>query len=326
MPLAENLAGLRLPVIVAPMFIVSGVDLVVSACRAGLVGSCPALNARAPDTLENWLCRIKDGIGTAGTPYAINLIMHSSNFRLAVDLETCLRHRVPILLTSMQAPGELVQAARADGALVFHDVTTRRHAEKAIERGVDGLVLVCAGAGGHTGSLSPFAFLQEVRRVFDGTIVLAGGITCGAGILAAQAMGADLVYIGTRFIATREANAADGYKQMIVDAGSADIVATRLISGANANYLRASLAAAGLDPDNLPQPEARAYAPASQRERPKAWRDIWGAGQGVADIDDIPGVAACVDRLEREYRQAWSGLLRLLPAGQPSLPADKKFP
>jgi nitronate monooxygenase len=306
------LRDLRLPVIAAPMFTVSGVDLVVAACRAGVVGAFPSLNARPQEAFEEWLCRIEDAIADRRAPYAVNLICHRSNDRLAGDLETTVRHRVPIVLTSLQAPGEVVQAVHEYGGLVFHDVISRRHAEKAAEQGVDGLILVCAGAGGHAGPLNPFALIAEVRRVFSGTIILAGAITSGSGILAAQAMGADLAYLGTRFIATRESNAVDGYKQMIVASGAKDIVYTKAISGVHGNYLRGSLVAAGLDPDDLPPPEpGKNYEAGHKRERPRAWKDIWGAGQGVAGIDDVPSVAECVARLEREYAEAWARMTEL---------------
>ena len=308
------LADLRLPVIAAPMFIVSGVELVIAESRAGIVGSFPSLNARPQDTFDDWLCRIEDGLAGTAAPYAVNLVAHRSNDRFAGDLETCARHRVPLLLTSLQAPGDAVAAAHAYGGLVFHDVISLRHAEKAIEAGVDGLILVCAGAGGHGGALSPFALIQEVRRIFAGTVVLAGAIATGDGILAAQAMGADLVYMGTRFIATEEANAAPEYKRMLVDCTARDIVYTNLFSGVHGNYLRPTIAAAGLDPDHLPAPEpGRTYVAGHKREKPKAWKDIWGAGQGVGGIDAVLPVADCVDRLEREYREAWARMQRLRP-------------
>ncbi len=314
MPVPEPLRGLRLPVIAAPMFIVSGAELVIAESRAGIVGSLPSLNARPQDTFEDWLNQIEDGLAGTNAPYGVNLVAHRSNDRLSGDLETCVRHRVPLLLTSLQAPGEVVQAAHEYGGLVFHDVISLRHAEKAIEHGVDGLILVCAGAGGHGGALSPFALIQEVRRIFDGTIVLAGAIANGAGILAAQAMGADLVYMGTRFIATEEANALPAYKQMLVDTTARDIVYTNLFSGVHGNYLRPTIQAAGLDPDHLPAPDAgKTYVAGHKREKPKAWKDIWGAGQGVGAIDSIPTVAACVDRLETEYRQAWARMAALRP-------------
>lgn len=314
MPVPAALSRLRLPVIAAPMFIVSGIDLVVAESRAGIVGSFPSLNARPQDTFDGWLSRIEDGLADTGAPYAVNLVAHRSNDRLSGDLETCVRHRVPLLLTSLQAPGEVVAAAHGYGGLVFHDVISLRHAEKAIEAGVDGLILVCAGAGGHGGALSPFALLQEVRRIYDGTIVLAGAITSGASILAAQAMGANMVYMGTRFIATTEASAVPDYKQMLVDTSARDIVYTNLFSGVHGNYLRPTIAAAGLDPDHLPAPDVgKTYVAGHKREKPKAWKDIWGAGQGVGGITSIDDTVVVVDRLEAEYRAAWARMAALNP-------------
>jgi nitronate monooxygenase len=307
MPVPAALSRLRLPVISAPMFIVSGTELVIAAGRAGVLGSFPSLNARPQETFDDWLCRIEDGLAGTGAPYAVNLVAHRSNDRFAGDLATCVRHKVPLLLTSLQAPGEAVQAAHEYGGLVFHDVISLRHAEKAIEQGVDGLILVCAGAGGHGGNLNPFALMAEVRRIFSGTIVLAGAITSGGDILAAQAMGADLVYMGTRFIATGEANAAPPYKQMIVDSGAREVTYTNLFSGVHGNYLSRSIAAAGLDPHNLPPPEpGRTYTAGHRRDKPAAWRDIWGAGQGAGGIEAVLPVATLVDKLEREYRAAWA--------------------
>jgi nitronate monooxygenase len=302
---------LRLPVIASPMFLVSGVELVLAQCKAGIVGSFPALNARPAGALDEWLVRIKDGLDAAKhldpAPFAVNLIVHGTNERLSCDLETCVRHEVPILITSLRPPGEVVAAVHSYGGLVFHDVTTLRHAQKAAEQGVDGLILVCAGAGGHAGRLNPFALLAEVRRVFSGPIALAGAITSGHGILAAQALGADFAYIGTRFIATQEANAAAAYKQMIVDCAAADIVYTDAVSGIHGNYLAPSLQAAGIDPSKPSERSGQGVYAAPER-RSKAWRDIWGAGQGVGGIEDIPSVAQCVARLEREYCEAHARL------------------
>ena len=312
MPVPAALSTLRLPVIAAPMFIVSGIDLVIAESRAGIVGSFPSLNARPQETFDDWLSQIEEGLAGTSAPYAVNLVAHRSNDRLSGDLETCVRHRVPLLLTSLQAPGEVVQATHAYGGLVFHDVISLRHAEKAIEAGVDGLILVCAGAGGHGGALSPFALLQEVRSIYSGTIILAGAITSGASILAAQAMGADLVYMGTRFIATTEASAVPDYKQMLVDSSARDIVYTNLFSGVHGNYLRPTIAAAGLDPDRLPAPDAgKTYVAGHKREKPKAWKDIWGAGQGVGGITSIDDTAVVIDRLEAEYRAAWAHMTAL---------------
>ena len=300
---------LRLPVIASPMFLVSGVELVLAQCKAGIVGSFPALNARPADALDEWLVRIKEGLAAAGrpAPFAVNLIVHGSNDRLSRDLATCVRHEVPILITSLRPPGEVVAAVHSYGGLVFHDVTTLRHAQKAAEQGVDGLILVCAGAGGHAGRLSPFALLAEVRRFFSGPIALAGAITSGNAILAAEVLGADFAYIGTRFIATQEANASAAYKQMIVECGATDIVYTDAISGIHGNYLAPSLQAAGVDLSTLAELNGHGAYVASER-RSKAWRDIWGAGQGVGGIDDVPSVAQCVARLEREYCEAHARL------------------
>jgi len=307
------MSRLRLPVIASPMFLVSGVELVLAECRAGIIGSFPALNARPIEVFDEWLCRIEEGLAESAAhnpaPYAVNLIVHRSNERLSADIETCAKHKVPLIITSLMPPAAVVQAAHSYGGLVFHDITTVRHAEKAAEQGVDGLIVVCAGAGGHAGKLSPFALLQEVRKVFKGHIVLAGSITSGESVLAAQALGADFAYMGTRFIATQESNAAEAYKQMIVDSAAKDIIYTDAISGIHGNYLAPSLVRAGLDPENLPKRDASSYQSAQRWNRPKAWKDIWGAGQGVGGIDGIPTVADCVARLEREYNDARARLL-----------------
>ena len=301
---------LRLPVIAAPMFIVSGPDLVIAECLSGVVGAFPALNARAPETLDGWLTRIETALAAAKAadperriaPYAVNQIVHVSNNRLAEDMETCVAHQVPIIITSLRPPGEVVRQAHSYGGVVFHDVTTVRHAEKALEAGVDGLILVCTGAGGHAGTLSPFALLGEVRRFFDGPIALAGAITTGDAILTAQAMGADLAYMGTRFIASAEANAAAGYKEMITTSAAADILYSPTFTGVHGNYLKPSIVAAGLDPDNLPAADKTSMDFSTTSA--KAWRDIWGSGQGVGTICDAPPVADLVDRLAEEYRRA----------------------
>jgi nitronate monooxygenase len=310
MPLPALLEGkLRLPVIGAPMFIVSGPDLVVAQCKAGIVGAFPALNARPQEELDRWLTRIETALaehraahpGAVVGPFAVNQIVHTSNGRLEADMEVCVRHKVPIIITSLRPPHPVVEQVHAYGGIVLHDVISVRHAEKALEAGVDGLILVCAGAGGHAGTLSPFALVNEVRRFYDGTLILAGAITNGSGVLAVQAMGCDLAYLGTRFIATRESNAPDRYKQMIADARAADILYTPYFSGVHGSYLKASVRAAGLDPDNLPAAPAGQMNYDRREERPKAWKDIWGAGQGVGNIADAPPVAELVDRLEREY-------------------------
>lgn len=311
MALPGKLQGkLALPVIGAPMFIVSKPDLVIAQCQSGIVGSFPALNARPKELLDEWLDRIslelrryaQDNPGANVAPFAVNQIIHQSNDRLEHDLELCVKHRVPLIITSLRAPNDVVARIHQYGGLVFHDVTNIRHAEKAIEAGVDGLILVCAGAGGHAGTLSPFALVGEVRRFFDGPIVLSGAITTGGGILAAQAMGADLAYMGTRFIASSEANADERYKDMIVNCSAKDIVYTPFFSGVHGNYLKPSVAAAGLDPENLPTADKSSMNFGSTRV--KAWRDIWSAGQGVGNIHDILPAAEIVARLKREYRAA----------------------
>jgi nitronate monooxygenase len=303
---------LLLPVIGAPMFIVSNPELVIAQCASGIVGSFPALNARPAELLEEWLEQIETALERMRradpqakiAPFAVNQIIHQSNDRLERDLEVCIRRKVPIIITSLRAPTDVVKKVHEYGGLLFHDVVGIRHAQKALEAGVDGLVLVCAGAGGHAGTLSPFALVREVRRFFDGPLALSGAITDGAGILAAEALGADFAYIGTRFIATREARAAEAYKQMIVDSTAADIVYTPFFSGVHGNYLKKSIAAAGLDPDSLPEADKSKMNFGSERQRPKAWKDIWSAGQGVGNIDDVPPARELIARLRREYLAA----------------------
>ena len=302
---------LSLPVIAAPMFIVSNPDLVIAQCESGVVGSFPALNARPAEKLEEWLTAIESALDrrrreqpeAKTAPFAVNQIIHQSNDRLDHDLEVCIRHQVPIIITSLRAPDDVVKKVHVYGGMVFHDVISIRHAHKALEAGVDGLVLVCAGAGGHAGALSPFALVREVRRFFAGPIALSGAITDGAGILAAEAIGADFAYIGTRFIATHEANAVEGYKQMILDSAAADVVYTPFFSGVYGNYLKQSVAAAGLDPDHLPAADKASMNFGSNRA-PKVWKDIWGAGQGVGNIDEVLPARELVARLRREYAAA----------------------
>jgi nitronate monooxygenase len=307
MSLPPLLQRLRLPVIGAPMFIAGNPRLVIEQCKAGIVGSFPALNARPKEALDGWLTEIEQALAAhpGAAPYAVNQIIHKSNDRLEHDLEVCVRHRVPIIITSLRAPHEIVPRVHAYGGLVLHDVISVRHAEKALEAGVDGLILVCAGAGGHAGTLSPFALVGEVRRFFDGLVVLAGAIATGDAILAAQAAGADLAYIGTRFLATPEASVPDRYKEEIVRASAADIVYTDLFSGVHGNYLRHSVVAAGFDPANLPRsdPSKMNFGSGSGAEK-KVWRDIWSAGQGVGQIDRILPVAEVVERLAAEYAAA----------------------
>jgi nitronate monooxygenase len=314
MPIPAVMQGrLALPVIGAPLFIVSAPDLVIAQCKAGIVGSFPALNARPKELLEEWIVRIKTELaayeranpGKPVAPFAVNQIVHASNDRLEHDIAICVKHQVPIMITSLRPPKEVVEAAHSYGGIVLHDVISLRHAEKAADQGVDGLILVCAGAGGHAGMLSPLALMPEVRQFFKGTIALSGAIATGRSVLAAQAIGADLAYVGTRFIATREANAPDGYKKMIVESRAADIVYTPLFTGVHGNYLKHSVAAAGLDPENLPTADKSTMNFGSGGNmKSKAWRDVWGAGQGVGGIEDAPSVAELVARLEEEYEAA----------------------
>jgi nitronate monooxygenase len=309
--------SLRIPVIGAPMFIVSGPELVIAQCKAGIVGSFPALNARPQPALDDWLTRIKSELAQFSAanpelpvaPYAVNQIVHQSNNRLMHDMELCVKHEVPIVITSLRPPAEVVKAVHSYGGLVFHDVINVRHASKAIEQGVDGVIAVCAGAGGHAGPLSPFALVKEIRQIFDGVILLSGSMSEGNDVLAAQALGADLAYIGTRFIATQEANAPAAYKEMIVNSAAGDIVYSSLFTGVHGSYLRGSISNAGLDPDDLPAGDKNTMNFGSgDKSKAKAWRDIWGAGQGVGNISDIPPVAELVQRMEREYRDAMKRL------------------
>ena len=322
MSLPPLLQHLRLPAIRAPLFIISNPDLVLAQCTAGIVGSFPALNARPPELLDQWLAQITAALSAhkaahpqaLTAPFAVNQIVHASNDRLRHDMDLCVKHRVPIIITSLRAPDAVVEAAHSYGGLVFHDVTTIKHAQRALAAGVDGLILVCAGAGGHAGRLSPFALVPEVRAIYDGTIILSGAIATGDAILAAQAIGADLAYLGTRFIASAEANAAEAYKQMIVESRGEDIVYSNLFTGVHGNYLRGSIVNAGLDPDALPEADKSAMNFGSARTR--AWRDIWGAGQGVGQVHDVLPAAEIVARLEREYRAARARVEAASPTGE----------
>ncbi len=305
--------SLELPVVGSPLFIISVPELVIAQCKAGVVGSFPALNARPAGVLDEWLARINDELGEHKSrhpgrkvaPYAVNQICHASNGRLMQDMETCVKHRVPIIITSLRPPAEIVAAAHSYGGLVFHDVINAKHAHKAAEQGVDGLILVCAGAGGHAGTLSPFALVREVKQWFEGAILLSGAISDGFSIAAAIALGADLAYMGTRFIASVEANANDAYKQALIRHAAHDVVYTNLFTGVHGNYLGPSIAAAGLDPDNLPTADKSKMNFASGGNMgPKAWRDIWGSGQGIGQISDAPPVAELVERLKLEFDQA----------------------
>ena len=309
-PLLEG--RLRLPLVAAPMFLASGPELVLACCRAGIVGSFPAKNRRTLDGLDEWLTVIGEGIASPGrrapAPFAVNLIVHRSNDVVEGELDLCVRHQVPIVITSLGAVSELVDRVHAYGGLVFHDVINLRHAGKAIDAGVDGLIAVAAGAGGHTGRASPFALVNEIRQVFDGTLLLSGAMATGVDIAAAQMMGADLAYLGTRFIGTRECRSQDGYKEMIVESSLSDIVETDRVSGVNASFLAPSLADAGLHEGNGVTAEleiASELADALDEQGEKrAWRDIWSAGQGVGSIKDLPGVDELVSRLEAEYYDA----------------------
>ncbi|MFO1343122.1 MAG: nitronate monooxygenase family protein [Burkholderiales bacterium] len=301
---------LSLPVIAAPLFIISHPPLTLAQCLAGVIGAFPALNARPKEQLDDWLAELTEKLAAAQAaepkrriaPYAVNQIVHSSNDRLDHDMQLCEKYKSPMLITSLRAPGDVVKQAHAWGGVVFHDVISIRHAEKALEAGVDGLILVCAGAGGHAGMLSPFALVREVRRFYDGPIALSGAIAHGASILAAQALGADFAYMGTRFIATEEARAVEGYKQMIVESTAQDIVYSSLFTGIHGNYLKESVRKAGLDPDNLPSADKTAMN--FGQGAVKAWKDIWGSGQGVGQMDDVPPTAVLVERLQAEYRDA----------------------
>ena len=309
--------SLSIPVVGAPMFIVSQPDLVIEQCKAGVVGSFPALNARPADQLDVWLERITTELREYAdadpsrkvAPFAVNQIVHASNDRLRRDVEACVRFKVPIMITSLRAPDDVVKAAHSYGGLVFHDVTNVRHAKRAIKAGVDGLILVCSGAGGHAGTLSPFALLPEIRSFYDGTILLAGAISSGASVLAARALGADLAYVGTRFIATHEAIAKDEYKQMLVESTAQDIVYTNLFSGVHGNYLRGSVEKLGYDPDDLPTADkSKMNFGSGGDSSAKAWKDIWSAGQGAGQISDVPTVAELVGRMRAEYETAKAGL------------------
>jgi nitronate monooxygenase len=316
MPIPKVLQGrLRLPVIGSPMFIVSTPKLVAAQCKAGIVGSFPALNARPQALLDDWLSELTEDLAAFQranphakvAPYAVNQIVHSSNDRLAQDMASCVKHKVPIIITSLRPPTEVVQAVHGYGGVVFHDVINLRHAEKAAAQGVDGIIAVCAGAGGHAGTLSPFALVKQIREVYAGTIILSGAMSTGADVLAACALGADLAYLGTRFIATAEANAPDEYKQMLIESSAEDIVYTSLFSGVHGNYLRGSVVRAGLDPENLAEGN-KATMNFGGGAAAKAWKDIWGAGQSVSGIHEVESVATVVDKMAAEYQAALTRL------------------
>ena len=320
MSLPEALAHLRLPVIGSPLFIISNPDLVIAQCKAGIVGAFPALNAREkegePIELDRWLTRITEELDawnqanpdTPAALFAVNQIVHRSNERLERDVELCVKHKVPVWITSLGAQEWVNEAAHSCGGIVLHDIINNRFARKAIEKGADGLIAVAAGAGGHAGALSPFALIQEVRSWFDGPLALSGAIARGDSILAAQAMGADLAYIGSAFIATEEANAVEGYKSMIAAHGADDIVYSDLFTGVWGNYLKPSIAAAGMDPDKLERSDPSAMDFSSGGSKPKSWKEIWGSGQGIGAVDKVVPAAELVDRLRREHEAAWSRL------------------
>ncbi|WP_174275100.1 NAD(P)H-dependent flavin oxidoreductase [Sphingomonas bacterium] len=309
MAIPDFLVGrLRLPVIAAPMFLVSTPELVLAQCRAGVVGAFPSLNARPSGVFEHWLQRLTAELTDADAPFAVNLIVHGSNARLAEDLAVCVRYRVPIVIASLGARAEVNDAIHSYGGIVLNDVIDDRFARKAIAKGADGLIAVAAGAGGHGGTLSPFALVAEIRRWFDGPLALSGAIATGAAIAAARALGADFAYIGSAFIATEEANAVPAYKRMIVDGAARDILCSNLFTGVHGNYLRPSIVAAGLDPDALPMSDGSKMNVADFGSDAKAWRDIWGCGQGIGAVDAVVPAAVLVERLEREYRAALAGL------------------
>jgi nitronate monooxygenase len=317
MTLPAVLQRLRLPAIGAPLFIVSNPDLVIAQCKAGIVGSFPALNARPQSLLDEWLHRIteelaawdRDNPDTPAAPYAVNQIVHRSNDRLQQDMATCAKWKVPIVITSLGAIVEVNQAVHSWGGIALHDIINDRFARKAVEKGADGVIAVAAGAGGHAGVLSPFALVQEIRQWFDGPLILSGAIATGRAILAAQAMGADLGYIGSPFIATEEANAAEAYKQGICDGRAADIVYSSLFTGVHGNYLRASIAASGLDPDNLPEGDLKTMDFGGGESAKKAWRDIWGSGQGIGAIERVRPAGEYVAEMIRQYAEAKAALM-----------------
>ena len=307
--------SLRVPVVAAPLFIISNPDLVIAECKAGIVGSFPSLNARPIEMLDQWLIRITEELDRynqenpdqPAAPFAVNQIVHRSNDRLWEDVELCVKHKVPIIITSLGARPELNEAIHSYGGIVLHDIINNRFAHKAIEKGADGLIAVAAGAGGHAGTLSPFALIQEIRAWFDGPLLLSGSIANGNAILAAQAMGADLAYIGSPFIATEEANAAAAYKEMIVEGSADDIVYSNLFTGVHGNYLKPSIVASGMDPENLPESDpSQMKFGSGGSSKSKAWKDIWGSGQGIGAVEAVVPAAARVADLSAQYQAARS--------------------
>lgn len=306
------------PVIGAPLFIISNPDLVIAQCKNGVVGSFPALNARPAEVLEEWIVRIKEELAEhdaanpdqPAAPFAVNQICHPSNDRLQHDVEMCIKHKVPVVITSLNPPKAVVEAVHSYGGIIMHDIISVRHAEKALEQGVDGLICVAAGAGGHAGMLSPFALIKEIRSFFDGPVALSGAISYGGAVLSAQAMGADFAYVGTRFIATEEANADPAYKQMIMDSAAKDVVYTNLFTGVHGNYLSKSVEKAGMDPADLPVADkSKMNFGSGGNTKAKAWKDIWGAGQGVGNISHAGPVAEVVAEMKAEYQAAKARLL-----------------
>ncbi|SMP36001.1 NAD(P)H-dependent flavin oxidoreductase [Shimia sagamensis] len=318
--LPKALQGLRIPAVASPLFIISVPALVIAQCKAGIIGSFPALNAREGEgehpLLDTWLTQIREELDRhnqenpdrPAAPFAVNQIVHRSNTRLERDIDLCHKHKVPIWITSLGARVEVNDAAHDCGGIALHDIINNKFAKKAIEKGADGLIAVAAGAGGHAGPQSPLALISEIREWFDGPLLLSGSIGTGASLLAAQAMGADLGYIGSPFIATEEANAMQGYKDMIVDSGAEDIVYSSLFTGVSGNYLKGSVTNAGMDPDNLPDGDVKTMDFGGDREKPKAWKTIWGSGQGIGAVKEVTKTADLVDRLEREYIAAWERL------------------
>jgi nitronate monooxygenase len=312
MTLPAVLSKLRIPVVGAPLFIISNPKLVIAQCTSGIVGAMPALNARPAEQLDVWLAEISETLAAwdrqhpdrKAAPYAINQIVHKSNDRLEHDMQVCAKYKVPVVITSLGARTDVNDAVHAWGGIVLHDIIDNRFAKKAIEKGADGLIAVAAGAGGHAGVKSPFALIQEIREWFDGPLLLSGSISTGGGVLAAQAMGADLAYIGSAFIATDEARASEAYKLAIVEGTSDDIVYSSLFTGVHGNYLKASIRNAGLDPDNLPESDPTKMNFGGGEGSKKAWKDIWGCGQGIAAVKGVVPAAALVDRLAAEYGQA----------------------
>jgi len=313
MSLPPILQNLEMPIVAAPMFIVSGPELVIAQCKAGIVGSFPALNARPAEELEKWIVRIKleleqyqkDNPDKKVASFAVNQICHPSNNRLEHDNEICRKHEVPIIITSLQANQNVYDTTHSYGGIILHDVTNIRHSKKALSMGADGLIAVCSGAGGHAGRLSPFALIPEIRQFHKGPLLLSGSIATGGSVAAALAMGADLAYIGTRFIASKEANAEEGYKQEIIDSSGEDIVYSSLFTGVHGNYLKGSIEKAGLDPNNLPTADKSSMNFGSGGNTDaKAWKDIWGAGQGVGSVQDAPSIQEIVDTFTAEYKDA----------------------